>query len=93
MTNEEKEHYLSVLVELQLLTITRAISEGNIEDKDVQKEKQILKFIKELPPYLSEIPNVEQKVREILERTEKNAEEIRRLQQKHDRQRDLGEER
>lgn len=93
MTNEEKEHYLSVLVELQLFNVVRAIKEGNIDDKDIQKEKQIKKFVNGLPRYLSEIPNVEQKVRGILEKTERNAEEIKNFQGEHERKRDLEEER
>lgn len=93
MTNEEKELYLSVLVEMQLFTIVKAIEEGNVDGKGILKEKQIKKFVNELPKYLSEIPNVEQKIRNILEITEKNYEEGKKLRKENDRKRDLGEER
>ncbi len=93
MTNEEKERYLSVLVECQLFTIVRTLNESNRDDKDVQREEQIREFVNELPEYLSEIPNVEQKVRNILAMTEKNSERLKRLQKEQARKRDLGEER
>ena len=92
MTEQEKIHYLSVLVELNLFPITRALKESNIENKDTELEKIIEKFTQDLPQYLSKIPDVDKKVRTILVKTEKNHEELKKLQEKHDKERDLREE-
>ena len=93
MTEDEKVHYLSVLVELKLFSITEAIKESDIENKDVQIEKTIQRFVQELPSHLSDIPDVEKEVRNILEETEKKHEELKKVKGKSDSERNRGEER
>lgn len=101
MTNQEAEHNLAVLVELQLFPLIRVLKEEKIKDVDMQEI--IGRFIKELPPYLSEIPEAENIVRKVLEKTERDDEERKKLKIEHDREisekmrksdkRELGEER
>ena len=82
MDVEEKIHYLSILVEWNLFSAVRAIKERNIENKDEAIEKAMDKFKNDLPEYLSDIPNLDNKILRILAKTQKSHDEIRKIREK-----------
>ena len=82
MDVEEKIHYLSILVEWNLFSAVRAIKESDIENKYQAIEKAIDKFKEDLPKYLSDIPNLDNKILRILAKTQKNHDEIEKAREK-----------
>lgn len=70
MKIEEEQHYLSVLIELDLYPSLRVLTEGSFSKDQLNNEQQktIIKFINRLPEEYRKIPNRDEIIVEILQR-------------------------
>lgn len=67
---EERQHYLSVLIELDLYPSLRVLTEGGFskEQLDDEQQKTIIKFINRLPEEYRKMPNRDEIIIETLQR-------------------------
>jgi len=70
LENQELEHFISILIELKLYPILKILEEGSIEENKIEQERQkeIIKFINDLPDEYKGMPNRDEIIAKVLER-------------------------
>lgn len=89
MEKKEGEHYLAILVELDLYEIIRAIRGGKFPNEVEMIKQAINNFEKKLPEGCSQIPNVHEFIMQKIEEIDKEEEKLKIMREQHYRERRL----